>query len=254
MQRTKRSIAICGEALQRLLEFVKATGFADTATEIVFFKTMKPQLESRLLYQRAVLDIELEKPAGSVSIVQHYYEQELEKIRGFYAANSFLVSYYRSGETLLDDKLFVQAERAGGLFGSGVTGGTNEVAALSDGFAAALLANEKLAGWLNAAIAAASEKPAIDRERTGNIKWTDSKAELVELVYALYRKGSFNNGEIALRDVAIFLEKIFDVDIGNYYRAFQEIRIRKKGRTTYLDSLKNELIRYMDDTDLNYKG
>ncbi|QEC70285.1 hypothetical protein FRZ67_18990 [Panacibacter ginsenosidivorans] len=55
-----------------------------------------------------------------------------------------------------------------------------------------------------------------------------------------------------VKDIAQLLEAVFGIDLGNYYRTFQEIRIRKSGRTNYLDQLKATLIRYMDETDLEY--
>ncbi|WP_158638411.1 RteC domain-containing protein [Panacibacter ginsenosidivorans] len=55
-----------------------------------------------------------------------------------------------------------------------------------------------------------------------------------------------------MKDIAQLLEAVFGIDLGNYYRTFQEIRIRKSGRTNYLDQLKATLIRYMDETDLEY--
>jgi hypothetical protein len=60
------------------------------------------------------------------------------------------------------------------------------------------------------------------------LKWTASKASLIELLYALQTSGSFNNGSIDLKSLATSLENLFDIDLGNYYRVFQEIRIRKQ--------------------------
>jgi hypothetical protein len=85
------------------------------------------------------------------------------------------------------------------------------------------------------------------------LKWTDSKTGLIELMYALRQKGCFNHGQAEIKEIAEFFEQTLDIDLGNYYRTFQEIRIRKSGRTNFLDQLKTVLIQYMDDVDLNYK-
>ena len=75
------------------------------------------------------------------------------------------------------------------------------------------------------------------------------KSALVELLYALQSAGSCNNGDIDLKQLANHFEHLFNIDLGNYYRIFQEMRIRKMNRTTFLDQLKARLIQRMDETD-----
>lgn len=242
------------DAVRRLLQFAQDQGFAGLQDEMSFFKTMKPQLEGKLLFYIRQLQIMLGKPSGSKESLQRYYHTQLESINRFFEENRFLVRYYRSGETFLDDRLFVRVDAlafltAGDMLQAG------DLHAMYDRFAAELVANELLAGYLAGAVTALDDMPLPDFGGNNTaLKWTDSKAALVELLYALYRKGSINNGQAGIKEIAGFLEKAFGVDLGNYYRAFQELRIRKTGRTNYLDHLKSGLIKYMDDTDLNYKG
>ncbi len=86
-----------------------------------------------------------------------------------------------------------------------------------------------------------------------SINWTGSKVSLVELLYALQSAGSCNNGNIDLKQLAKHFECIFNIDLGNYYRVFQEMRIRKINRTTFLDHLKTRLVQRMDEADENPK-
>ena len=72
---------------------------------------------------------------------------------------------------------------------------------------------------------------------------------MIELIYALHSTDAINNGTADIKDIAYFVERIFRIDLGNYYRAFLEIRMRKNGRTKFLDTLKEELIKRMDETD-----
>lgn len=65
--------------------------------------------------------------------------------------------------------------------------------------------------------------------------------------------GSFIKGTVDLKDLAIGFENLFHTDLENYYRVFQEIRIRKESRTTFLDQLKERLIKRMDEADENPK-
>ena len=53
--------------------------------------------------------------------------------------------------------------------------------------------------------------------------WTGSKVALIELLYALHTEGVFNNGASDLKDIAEYFENIFNIDLGQYHRAFLEI-------------------------------
>jgi RteC protein len=80
-------------------------------------------------------------------------------------------------------------------------------------------------------------------------QWTASKANLIELIYALQSAGVFNNGQIGIKRIAEVFENLFQIDLGNYYHVFNEMRLRKKNRTSLLDHLKEKIIQKMDTMD-----
>ena len=94
--------------------------------------------------------------------------------------------------------------------------------------------------------------PAINKQKSNS--WTDSKAALIELIYAFYSCGSVNNGKANVNELALIFENAFNIKLGNFYRTFQNMRIRKKSRTNYLDLLKDNLEKLMDDTDDRHPG
>lgn len=49
--------------------------------------------------------------------------------------------------------------------------------------------------------------------------------------------------------MAMACEQIFDLDLGNYYRKFLEIRARKIEPTKFLDRMKSSLLKRMQDAD-----
>jgi hypothetical protein len=59
-----------------------------------------------------------------------------------------------------------------------------------------------------------------------------SKAALTEPIYALQTGGVLNHGQTPIREIAENFEKIFQAGPGNYYHCFNEIRLRKKNRST----------------------
>jgi Asp-tRNA(Asn)/Glu-tRNA(Gln) amidotransferase C subunit len=79
--------------------------------------------------------------------------------------------------------------------------------------------------------------------------WTGSKVALIELLYALHTEGVFNNGTSDLKDIAEYFENVFNIDLGQYHRAFLEIRMRKSDQTKFLNALKEKLVKRMENTD-----
>ena len=68
-------------------------------------------------------------------------------------------------------------------------------------------------------------------------------------MYALHSEGVFNNGAADLKDIAEYFEHVFEIDLGQYRRTFLEIRVRKSERTKFINSLKENLTKRMDNSD-----
>jgi len=73
--------------------------------------------------------------------------------------------------------------------------------------------------------------------------WTGSKTNLIELIYALQSRGTINSGTADIKEIALMCEQVFNIELGNYYHTFIEIRSRKSNRTKLLDNLKESLSR-----------
>ena len=72
---------------------------------------------------------------------------------------------------------------------------------------------------------------------------------MIELIYAIKASGSVKENT-SIREIAIACEGLFDVDLGNYYRKFIELRNRKiVERTRYIDKLKSNLLDRMNEAD-----
>jgi predicted nucleic-acid-binding protein len=93
-------------------------------------------------------------------------------------------------------------------------------------------------------------KQSILRKLSGlKLVWTGPKAALIELMYGLQTAGVFNESKADIRQIAAVFESVFNIELGDYYRTYQAIRIRKKNRTSFIDALKDSLVQRMDDTD-----
>jgi hypothetical protein len=80
------------------------------------------------------------------------------------------------------------------------------------------------------------------RKSSVNLRWTDKKVALVELIYALFCSNSLNNGDAEIKEITDSFENLFSVDLGDVYHAFSEIRDRKIEPTKFLDLLKDSLL------------
>lgn len=79
--------------------------------------------------------------------------------------------------------------------------------------------------------------------------WTASKTALIELIYALHTQGVFGNGTIDIKVIATYFEQTFNVNLGDFYHTFLELRNRKTNRTKFIDTLKEGLLRRMDEQE-----
>jgi len=73
-----------------------------------------------------------------------------------------------------------------------------------------------------------------------HLHWTGSKIALVELIYALQASGCINHGHAGIKDLKEIFEKVFEIELGDCYRLFLEIKIRNH-TTKFIDQLCESL-------------
>ena len=86
-------------------------------------------------------------------------------------------------------------------------------------------------------------------KKQSKLFWTGNKTDLIELIYALHSSGAVNSGTADIKEMASACEQMFNIDLGDYYRTFLEIRSRKMNQTKFIDKLKNSLENKMLDSD-----
>ena len=255
---SKESSTLILEYLNKLKKFFDNYTFHDKAEEIHFFKNIKPKFISKLIYFQRLYKIQFHLPLGYLETVKNYYLKELEKINDFFKTNTEFYLYYKSGANSLDEIYFTRKEPDSWTLLNFEDYETD--------FLFTTIYDKKLAKILAFNLVSEFLKFEIEKLDTNNkdtdedqlqkmnkINWTGPKVALVELLYALQSTGSFNNGTIDLKELANHFQLHFNVDLGNYYRMFQDMRIRKINRTSFLDSLKGRLIERMDEADENPK-
>lgn len=240
--------------LERLKTEFLSYQFEGKSEEIDFFRNIKPQFASWLIYYNDIYNIETAKPFGAKKTIRRYYNAELVKLQVFFNENREFYRYFRTGNRSLDSKYFRRGRQdIRHTLDSFYLQADQRFSTSHDYRVARIIANDKMKIYLETEISRLAQKLESKALVVGAKTqiWTGSKVALVELVYALHAEGVFNDGTSGLKEVISFFESAFGVDLGQFNRTFLEIRTRKSERTKFLNALREKLILRMDDADEN---
>ena len=91
----------------------------------------------------------------------------------------------------------------------------------------------------------------LNRPVTNNhLHWTGSKTDLVELIYALKTSGVINNGDYQIKELIGVFSDIFNIELGNFYKTFSEIRNRANNQTKFINKLALNLVKKIEIDDI----
>ena len=253
IKKCEQAITVILKSINELKKAATKTNFKSKSEEIQFFKEIKPQFTSKLIYFNRVYKIEMKKPNGGNKILKKYYNNELLKLKAFFDNELEFYQYFRSGSTYLDYKYFLRGEFDIKLALDSYYFESDMSFATSHDFkVATILANDLIELYLeNQLLMLENNENSEKSQRKPNVKltWTGSKVALIELIYALHTEGVFNNGAADLKDIAEYFEHTFEIDLGQYRRVFLEIRARKSDRTKFLTTLNDSLQKRMENSD-----
>lgn len=244
------------EFLQRSLEdmrtYIVNHPFSNKEEEIYFFKHIKPEVLSRLLYFTEIYNTEMRKPHGSIEVLKKYYNDRLDELTSYFESNLDFYQYYRSKATHLDSHYFVRGHIDFKLCPNCVPYDRDpEFSTCYDHKAAQILANDMLCIYLNKKLHGVDKQVIIAKSRSflpeHPFRWTATKIAAVELGYAIYAAGILNNGQADIKEIMTFMEASFQIDLGDYYRTYITMKDRKKDRTSFLNSLIKSLLKKMDE-------
>jgi len=243
INQTKKVINFIEEKIEVSNNWLRTYEFQCTEEEIYFFKCLKPKLISKLIYYKAILNIESEAPFGKTQTRKHY-EKALNKIYQYSKKNRDFYSYYRSGSTHRDEEYFVRSKHKPKLEDD-CFALLYDTSLCTEKYyeVGKIIANDMLSEYYeikneeidtNCKLHHAAVKPTLN--------WTGSKIDLVELVYALHQQKVFNGGNTDLKEIAAYMGKMFNIELEeNIYRSYLDIKNRKTGHTKFLISLSESL-------------
>lgn len=248
----RKALCYLQDVLADLKHFFLSYQFKDKVEEIEFFKELKPQIVCYLIYYNSVYSIEIKCPHGSEDAVKQYYNSELNSLTDYFDSNLNFYQYYRTDSTYLDEKYFLRGKVDIQLIVDDAFFDSDPQFSTSYDFKVAkILANELLKIYLSNRIKELTNE-GLRKRNSGScceMVWTASKRALVELIYALEAYGVFNKGNVEIKTIAMNFEKMFNIDLGDFYHIYMEMKGRKINRTKFLDALLKALIRQMDEDE-----
>ena len=234
------------EALGELKAFVVAYRFASPEEEIHFFKAQKPHLVSKIIYYNTVYQTELRFPSGSVEVQKAYLRSEIERISAFFQKNLSFYQYYRTKATYLDNKYFLRGKPDIQILVDNFHYETDPQFSTSYDFKTAkIIANGLLEIYLTNRLNELDK-----REQRKEIKnGYAGKRALVELIYALDTVGCLNKGTLDIKEIVAYFEEMLDIDLGDFYHCYMELKAKAKDSTSFLTLLRERLRLRMDEQD-----
>ena len=244
------AIGHCKIALDSMRKLVREKGFTDRQSEIHFFKRLKPCVYSKLLYYQALSEIEKDRQKVDKERLRKYLNEELDKILDYMKENKIKVQYYRCNFEHLDEKYFTRnLDEIPLQVKDGHSILDEDFFTWHDHTFSRIKANDMLIEYLQAEIGKLDDLDVDNCLPSTNLKWTRSKTDLAEMVYALHFSDAVNNGNATIKQLSEVFQFIFNIELNDIYRIFPEIQQRKKEQIKFLNELITILKRRLDDLD-----
>ncbi len=253
LSKLNESLKLSIYCLEELRLKIRMDDFQSKECEINFFKHQKPYVCGNIKYFNCLIIFHSEKPAvGIPKLKQHIY-RNLGKLETKKKKNIGFFNYCKLEEISFDDKYFTRNNNQLHIFNNyKYVENDPQFSTSHDSWAAEVLAYDLLTLYLNKElndlrqlknnVIVEEVKPAILRD----LSWTASKTDLIELIYALYFSGALRNGSTDIKKIIDICSELFNIDLGNYYKTYAQIKDRQKDSTKFLDKLKFNLIQKLD--------
>jgi hypothetical protein len=242
---SQEAILLCRNELGSLKMFVKLKGFNSTHDEIQFFRKIKPIPASALIYYLKIYAFESRLSKTAIQFKQKFIDKAKNKSYQFLENYLDFDNYLEQGQTHLDVSYFTRNQSVQIMmihtddYFYDLSFNTSH-----DMLLAKINGHKRFIDYLESRL-----NKRLDQSGNSTLKWTSSKVALTELIYALYHAGVVNNGNLDIKELALELQKIFNIELGDFYKIYSDIRLRKYSRTKFLDELSLRLIDEIDHQD-----
>lgn len=255
---SKKSIQKIKECCKQLSLMKMNYEFKTKEEEVYFFKHLKTAFYSKLFYHQEIFHIECQRPNGGDKAKRKFLKEQLYKISEHFNSHRSLYIYYRMGETNYDDKYFTLIKRLEDKYDpfGNIIQCDDDYSSTHDMLFSRIIANDLLEAYLKKELdnithpisQVESNKQLDAVQDKSKLNWTASKSALIEVIYSIASAKCVNNGNADIKDIAEFVERMFNIDLGDFYRQYVDLRLRTN-RTKFLDKLKEALVNKMNEDD-----
>ncbi|HLV93467.1 MAG TPA: RteC domain-containing protein [Aequorivita sp.] len=245
------AISTCQKTLDEMRMRVLKQGFASINDECTFFKTVKSEIVSYIVFYINLVHIERYQPMDKQKSKRKFFASQIELYQRYFSEHREFYEYYIRGLSNRDMEFFTRKNYKPRLHFDSIPAITDPNFSTSyDLVLAKILGNTRTIIYLqDHLLKNEGEFTSKMGAKPSSLKWTGAKIDLVELVYALQSSGLINNGQAGLNELSKNMEILFGIELGDIYRSFLEIRTRKSAPTKLLDILKTSLINKMIEAD-----
>lgn len=248
-----KAIVIINGYLYRLRQQLYEYAFATPEEEIHFFKEVNPKFYALLMYYIKRYSVEPLLLMQDKGFIVKQLTKLKRSVRRTLKVHADLYRYYLSKNTGQDHRLFMREQDDWN-----VSSDEEQICILEPrvctvaGYQLAKLqAAEMLLVYIRekSHLLTSTEGSDTAAKESAPMTWIASKAALVELIYALHAYGTFDNPGKEIKRLTNYLSQAFNIRIDNVYKMYEQIRLRKKDRTPFLEALKQSLHTKMDYDD-----
>lgn len=240
-------ITYCRKILEKYRKEIYLNGFPDIPSEILFFKKQKQLPFTYLIYYSNLHSFITNLPRGGKTFQENFINLELNRVNNAFITDSEFLRYMELDQNYLDEFYFTRK------YNFSMSMATNQYfrdpnySTSHDLLLGQLNANKLYLLFLQQQLEIINHSLRDNFNTTKRLHWTETKAALIELIYALHEQKAFNGGKAELKDIAGFFQNIYDFDNSDIYRTFSELKSRKKSQTQFLDELSINLSSRMRD-------
>tara|TARA_R110002050_G_scaffold192501_1_gene327440 strand:+ start:111 stop:956 length:846 start_codon:yes stop_codon:yes gene_type:complete len=255
IERAEEGIRITKKVLEQIRSIFLKTKDISKQDEIYFFKNSKPHVFSKLIYYVKLFSIESKRPRSSNKSQIKYFNNHIDKLQNYFNDNLEFYHYFRRGAKFLDEEYFLRGKADLRLFPDSLSFFTDERFSSShDTTVATILAYDMLIVHLKTEIDKLENNNTMEAnynvfKNQTKLFWTGNKTDLIELIYALHSSGAINSGTADIKELASVCEQMFNIELGDYYRTFLEIKSRKINQTKFIDKIRESLLKKMIESE-----
>ena len=245
LNRANKAAEMIRETLSSFREKMRKEDFKSLDDEIYFFKYIKPQITGYLIHFSILAELESNKLILSDEDIKEFINKKHRMFRHILRENMEFVKYYRTGMTHFDNLYFLRGTNMYGFNRLTTTQLLDpEFNTSHDQIAANMFAFDLFQKHF-------VPKPEFNPTYgppAPKLKWTASKSDFIELIYALQAAGALNHGQVEIKELCQALQTVFKIHIEDPYRIFIDISNRKNVPVKFIPKLEEGFLRRMTET------